>query len=217
MDHGEGKDLSLEECPRDQLEKEVRLPSTFITKHSLNSSIANHVGPPQSLPKNVPNLCIIYLSYLSAEQRTYPTLFPTQHTKLTPTPKGLNYLIKFDSLGKLRWARNNDLVDTTAERWKDSGNGGGIVPEDLPDDRRTPMQLRGSFESLAQDEDNSSEDDSSGNSSRESNAAMHYLGPPKGKSKWAKVFYRYFTLRGVTNRLLRKTVRRNTWIYITVR
>lgn len=118
------------------------------------------------------------------------------------------------------------MVDTTAERWKDSGNGGGIVPEDLPQESR-PARSRGSFESPHDDEDDASHNTShntSGHdssvgtrdSSRDSDAAMHYLGPPKGKSKWAKVFYRYFTLRGVTNRLLRKTVRRNTWIYITV-
>ncbi|KAF9076191.1 hypothetical protein BDP27DRAFT_1210962, partial [Rhodocollybia butyracea] len=117
----------------------------------------------------------------------------------------LNYLVKFDSEGKLRWARSNELVDTTAERWKDSGDGGGIVPEDMPN---RPVQRRGSFESMVSAASHSS--------SAQSDAAMHYLGPPKGKSRWSRVFYRYFTVRGVTNRLLRKTVRRNTWIYTTV-
>ncbi|KAJ3721494.1 hypothetical protein F5878DRAFT_648982 [Lentinula raphanica] len=119
-------------------------------------------------------------SYLSAEQR-------------------LNYLVKIDSDGKLRWARNNELVDTTAGRWKDSGNGGGIVPEDMP---AQPVQRRGSFESVA-----------ASSSSVQSDAVIHYLEPPKGKSHWSKLFYRYFTVRGVTNRLLRTSLKRNTWLY----
>ncbi|KAJ3987681.1 hypothetical protein F5890DRAFT_1404572, partial [Lentinula detonsa] len=114
----------------------------------------------------------------------------------------LNYLVKIDSNGKLRWARNNELVDTTAGRWKDSGNGGGIVPEDMP---ARPVQRRGSFESVA-----------SSSSSVQSDAVMHYLGPPKGKTRWSKLFYRYFTVRGVTNRLLRTTLKRNTWLYTSV-
>ncbi|KIK70893.1 hypothetical protein GYMLUDRAFT_149322 [Collybiopsis luxurians FD-317 M1] len=116
--------------------------------------------------------------------------------------EGLNYLVKIDDAGRLRWARSNELVDTTAGRWKDSGDGSGIVPDDVPD---RPVQHRGSFESIA-----------SSHSSSTQSAAMHYLGPPKGTSSWSKVFYRYFTVRGVTNRLLRKTVKRNTWIYSTV-
>lgn len=69
--------------------------------------------------------------------------------------------------------------DTTAERWKD-GNGAGIVPEDMPE---RPVQPRGSFESLL------SEDESSVGS----DAAMHYAGNPKGRSRLSKVFYQYFT------------------------
>ncbi|KAJ3779121.1 hypothetical protein EV361DRAFT_792077 [Lentinula raphanica] len=115
---------------------------------------------------------------------------------------GLNYLVKIDSDGKLRWARNNELVDTTAGRWKDSGNGGGIVPEDMP---AQPVQRRGSFESVA-----------ASSSSVQSDAVIHYLEPPKGKSHWSKLFYRYFTVRGVTNRLLRTSLKRNTWLYTSV-
>ncbi|KAJ4486024.1 hypothetical protein J3R30DRAFT_1439356 [Lentinula aciculospora] len=124
------------------------------------------------------------ITYLSAEQR-------------------LNYLVKIDSTGKLRWARSNELVDTTAGHWKDSGNGGGIVPEDMPS---RPVRRRGSFESAG----------SSSSSSLHSDVAMHYLEPPKGKTRWSKVFYRYFTVRGVTNRLLRTTLKRNTWLYASV-
>ncbi|KAF5385442.1 hypothetical protein D9757_005362 [Collybiopsis confluens] len=122
------------------------------------------------------------ITYLSAEQR-------------------LSYLVKVDDAGCLRWSSTNELVDTTAGRWKDS-DGSGIIPEDVPD-RSVPR--RGSFEYI----------DSPDSSSVESNAAMHYAETTKGSSNWSKLFYRYFTIRGVTDRLLRKTVRRNTWIYCT--
>ena len=50
------------------------------------------------------------------------------------------------------------------------------------------------------------------------NAATHYAGFPQveGRSKWSTVIRRYFTPKGIMERLLRKTVRRNTWIYISV-
>ncbi|KAI3615067.1 iq calmodulin-binding motif protein [Moniliophthora roreri] len=120
-------------------------------------------------------------NYLSSEQR-------------------LNYLATIDKEGKLRWARNNELVDTTPGHWKDSGDGSGIVPEDLPE---RPIKERDSFES------------SVSSSSLDSNAATHYVDQPKGKYAWSRTLRKYFTPRGILNRLLRKTVRRNTWIWVT--
>jgi len=118
---------------------------------------------------------------------------------------GLNYLVNIDQEGKLRWARNNELVDTTPGHWRDSGNGTGIIPEDFSEQSRP--ETRGSFESIS----------SASSSSMDSNAAMHYVDQPKGKYSWSRAFHRYFTTRGLLNRLLRKTVRRNTWIWVTVR
>ncbi|KAK1229667.1 hypothetical protein PQX77_007229 [Marasmius sp. AFHP31] len=119
----------------------------------------------------------------------------------------LNYLVDIDQEGKLRWARNNELVDTTPGHWKDSGDGSGIVPEDSSEQPRTPPEPRGSFESVS----------SVSSSSVDSNAAMHYVDESKGKHAWTRAFRRYFTVRGMLNRLLRKTVRRNTWIWVTDR
>ncbi|KAG7099155.1 hypothetical protein E1B28_001026 [Marasmius oreades] len=149
LDYGQGKDLSLPECPREQLEKER-------------------------------------IIYLSSEQR-------------------LNYLANIDREGKLRWARNNELVDTTAGRWKDSGNGGGIIPEDLTAQPRTEPHT-----SLPHVSSTSS-------LSMNSTVATHYVDPPRGHNPWSRIFHRYFTARGILNRLLRKTVRRNTWIWVTDR
>lgn len=49
------------------------------------------------------------------------------------------------------------------------------------------------------------------------NAATHYAGGPKGKHSWSRYIRRHFTPRGAMDRLLRKTVKRNTWIYVAVR
>ncbi|CAK5264561.1 unnamed protein product [Mycena citricolor] len=46
-------------------------------------------------------------------------------------------------------------------------------------------------------------------------AATHYAGPQKGKYRITREFRKRFTLRGVVDRLLRKTVRKNTWIYVS--
>ncbi|KAK7050871.1 hypothetical protein VNI00_004983 [Paramarasmius palmivorus] len=147
LDHGGGKHLSLDECPRDQLEKER-------------------------------------ITYLSSEQR-------------------LNYLVTIDDKGRLRWARNNELVDTTPGHWKDSGDGRGIVPDDMPE---RPVRERDSFDTSV-----------SSLSSLDSNAATHYVDQPKGKHRWSRALRRYFTPKGIFNRLLRKTVQRNTWIWVTDR
>ncbi|KAL0951312.1 hypothetical protein HGRIS_008018 [Hohenbuehelia grisea] len=146
LDSGEGKALSLKECPRDQLEKER-------------------------------------IMYLSSEQR-------------------LNYLVKIDEQGKLRWARNNRFVDTTAGHWKDAGNGQGIIPEDL--------SLK--VEKISAGTRSSS---ISSQSELQENMATHYVGTVEGKYRWSRTLKKYLTIHGIMNRLLRKTVQRNTWIYVT--
>lgn len=130
---------------------------------------------------------------------------------LTPHP-GLNYLVKINTDGKLYWAKNNQLVDTSAGDWKDAGHGQGIVPENLPsrpvlkaDAPRTDVPFAQSVLS-----------DSDADSAMQSNAAMHYAGPSRGKYRWTRYLRRHFTPKGVMQRLLRKTVKRNTWIYVSV-
>ncbi|KAK0464911.1 uncharacterized protein EV420DRAFT_927514 [Desarmillaria tabescens] len=115
---------------------------------------------------------------------------------------GLNYLVKIDAQGRLRWDRNDELVDTSAGHWKDSGNGQGIIPEDIP---QRPAR-RGSFTSSIS---------SSSVSSEENDEVNHYIGKEKGKNKVTRTLHRYFTVKGIINRLLRKTVKRNTWIFVS--
>ncbi|KAG8931068.1 hypothetical protein FRC01_001885 [Tulasnella sp. 417] len=130
--------------------------------------------------------------YLSAEQR-------------------LNYLTKIDPQGKLRWARNNELVDTTPNRWKDAGEGKGIIPTTgEEDDRHDPnARRRNSFDSTSVSSIVSS-------SSISSRAKHHYSGKDADKSKLRQFFEKHFTVKGVTEKMLRKTLRKNTWIYIQV-
>ncbi|KAH9944150.1 uncharacterized protein BXZ73DRAFT_39569, partial [Epithele typhae] len=125
----------------------------------------------------------------------------------------LNYLVSIDNTGKLRWARNGQLVDTTAGRWKDAGDGRGIVP--LDDPSPSPADPRHSFVASPPDSRSSS---SSGVSGDEVDAVMHYVGiKQQSKNPIKRLFLRNFTPRGLLERLLRKTVRRNTWIYVSVR
>lgn len=117
-------------------------------------------------------------------------------------------MVKIDDAGKLRWARNNELVDTSAGHWKDAGGGKGIVPlEDVGDDNESSPPPRRSFDSVISA-------DSSLSSGQES-AATHYVGEPKGNSRLTRLLRRHFTLHGIVDRLLRKTVQRNTWIYVS--
>ncbi|KAI0652126.1 hypothetical protein C8Q79DRAFT_868877, partial [Trametes meyenii] len=126
----------------------------------------------------------------------------------------LNYLVTVDNSGKLRWAHNGQLVDTTAGRWKDAGGGRGIVPYDTEDDRSSGP--RDSFNVPSR----SSSPGSSSGSSLTGDAAskmVHYVGlrrQPRNPIK--RVLWKNFTLKGLLDKLLRKTIKRNTWIYVSV-
>lgn len=75
LDYGQGKEIELPQCTREQLEKDQ-------------------------------------VRYLSPEER-------------------FNYLVNVDDTGLLRWAKNNELVDTDNERYKDSINGVVRVDENI--------------------------------------------------------------------------------------
>lgn len=120
----------------------------------------------------------------------------------------LNYLVKIDDQGKLRWARNDDLVDTSAGQWKDAGGGQGIIPEDMPNQIESNSP-RGSFDSAPSVSANSSL------SPEQEDVATHYVGDTKSKSRVTRLIKRHFTVHGMMDRLLRKTVQKNTWIYVS--
>ena len=125
---------------------------------------------------------------------------------------GINYLVQVDNEGKLRWTRNGELVDTTAGHWKDAG-GRGIVPLDEPE---VPvLQERASF---SEREVLSRNSDSLASGGINTTAAKHYYtGKHVSSNPVKRWFWKNFTLRGLLDRLLRKTINRNTWIYVSVR
>jgi len=91
-------------------------------------------------------------------------------------------------------------VDTTAGHWTDTEDGSGIIPLDTSHTRPPPPRNPVSSSSLA---------------SEQENAATHYAGVTKGKYQWSRYIRSRFTPRGIVDRMLRKTVRRNTWIYVS--
>lgn len=137
--------------------------------------------------------------YLSREERQY-------------------YLVKVDGEGRLCWTKNGARIDTT-EKWKDSIH--GIVPADDP----TPE-----FKSLSTNETRllgdsstgSSDDPDSETSSHhhgateselEADRAAKYATPSLDRAKGVKKVT-HVSASTVFNKLLRKSVRKNTWIFV---
>ena len=112
--------------------------------------------------------------------------------------------MQIDSEGKLRWAKSGELVDTTADGWKDAGNGQGIIPVETSDkvlDHRSSSQH--SLSTPVNEE--------------ERDAQLHYYFGSRSKGSRIKAWlWRTLTPRGLLERLLRKTLQRNTWIYVSV-
>ncbi|KAI6760816.1 hypothetical protein HG530_009676 [Fusarium avenaceum] len=127
--------------------------------------------------------------YLSREERQY-------------------YLVEVDNEGRLCWAKNGQRIDTTIQ-FRDSML--GIVPVDDP----TPV-----FNAAARREDShplestdSSSSDSSTESQREADRAAKYATPgfdnSQGMHKVSQI-----SASTVFNKLMRKSVRKNTWIFV---
>ena len=124
---------------------------------------------------------------------------------------GLNYRVTVDSNGRLRWPRSNELVDTTAGRWQDSGDGSGIVRFDASRRGHTAVRHRTSFNT-----------DCIGSDSEEVPASnidnrnvTHYVESKNIRNPLKRWFRRHLTIKGWTEILLKKTIRRNTWIYVS--
>ena len=136
--------------------------------------------------------------YLSREERQY-------------------YLVNVDSQGRLVWAKNGIRIDTT-EAWRDSIH--GIVPVDDPTpafspDIETHVQSKPAVSTSPEPHHHSSSTSHSA-SSRESRleaamAAKYATGfdEAKGMKK-----IRHVSAATIFNKLLRKSVRKNTWIFV---
>lgn len=151
----------------------------------------------------------------------------------------MNYLVKVTDSGKLVWAKNNQPVDTTAGEWKDTEQGQGIVAQHLPatpasvnpwpvpnkhdhDTGKLAFQVPDSSDGRGKGKGpRRSNSDGSVDSELQKNEATHYSGNDvdgevKGKHTWTRYLWRHLTIRGVMEKLLRSTVQKNTWMYISV-
>ena len=138
----------------------------------------------------------------------------------------LNYLVVVDEEGLLRWHRNNELVTTSAESYKDSMH--GIVPKDATnapafndaevarqreDDRQATRELarvlspnRTSIFDISSE----SEDDGAHGGAQNSVSAADYS--EKKEKRHHKGFH--VSPATVLNHLLRASVKPGTWIYV---
>ncbi|KAL5614964.1 hypothetical protein BROUX41_005032 [Berkeleyomyces rouxiae] len=176
LDSGAGKDLDLDSCPRERLNRE----------------------------------CV---RYLSREERQY-------------------YLVKFDKEGRLRWAKNDELLNTT-EEYRDSIK--GVVPKDDPTPNYSPgpdttlvtgavdgsdavaqgiLPRRDSMtESIRHSPRSSSSDDNEEGHRRYPNP-VPTVKDNKKPSKTRHIKSSHFSTTAVLTKLMRKSVRKNTWIFV---
>ena len=118
------------------------------------------------------------------------------------------YLVTIDKDGRLCWDKNGARIDTTIN-FKDSIQ--GIVPVDSDAPAYSPLEHSRS----AQDEQDDSNSDACSARSGEENsqdAANHY-GDDLKEAKGAKKV-KHVTAATVFNKLLRSSVKKNTWIFV---
>ena len=126
--------------------------------------------------------------YLSVEERKY-------------------YLVQIDDEGRLCWAKNGERIDTSP-KYRDSLY--GVVPIDDPAPSFRPQSPTEDAASLARTASSAK----SIESAAEADRAAKYTTPEFDKAKGPKKLT-HLSASTITNRLLRKTVRKNTWIFVT--
>jgi len=123
----------------------------------------------------------------------------------------LKYLVRIDNEGLLCWAKNGQRI-TTSPDYKDSVD--GIVPAHtkIPTWRET-MQGR---QNLDEESDNDTETDSeslSGISAGSGEDDTKYVNQQLHEAKGVKKL-KYVSAGALMNNLLRKTTKKNTWIFV---
>lgn len=133
--------------------------------------------------------------YLSREERQY-------------------YIVQVDSEGRLCWAKNGARIDTT-EKWKDSIH--GIVPADDPTPSFQPKSTNPNQPKLFPSDSSSSSSSSAishaSESELEAARAAKYASPGFQDAKGVKKVT-HLSASTIFNTLLRKSVRKNTWIFV---
>lgn len=121
----------------------------------------------------------------------------------------LNYLVMVDKEGRLCWKRNGQRIDTTVE-WQDSAH--GIVPVE---DTSTPEYAQQAAAKAAPAGRLPSEDGNNTNSSSSADERRdRYVNRNLEKSPGTKKLL-HVSPATILNHLLRKTVKKNTWIFVS--
>lgn len=100
-------------------------------------------------------------------------------------------------------------LDTLPNKWKDAGHGQGIVPKEAaPGDEEQDEESEGMSSASSISSSDLEDDDN-----LQENHQTHYT-DDQPTSKLGKIKQK-FTLKGASQRMLRKTVAKNTWIYVS--
>ncbi|TIB42934.1 hypothetical protein E3P86_00149 [Wallemia ichthyophaga] len=140
----------------------------------------------------------------------------------------LNYLVVPNPLtGLLHWAKNGEAVDTAPDRWQDSGDGAGIIPlqegfeggqceqyQQHAQDNRSSISEDSSVWTSFDSPSSSDDDDEIAQRERDDAYEHAHDMIDLDDKKDDKTHHKY-TARGIMDRLLRKTVGKNTWIYVS--
>ena len=129
-----------------------------------------------------------------------------------------DYLVEVDDEGRLRWAKNGELITTSVDDYKDSAR--GIIPVGTPDPHLSDQTSPEADAVLAQDlrrlslsgfNSNSSDDEES--SSTASSSTKTDSNPVPDKPKRSRKTH--VSPATLLNHLLRSSVKPGTWIYVT--
>ena len=134
----------------------------------------------------------------------------------------MQYLVVVDKEGKLCWKKNGQRIDTS-EEFRDSVE--GIVPLNSPaktyredEIKKLEQQANGDTQTSDSRDGHSSDDDaiSSGDdsSSSSSHSSLRYPDPPELRKARGPQKLKHVSASVILNRLLRKSTKKNTWIFV---
>lgn len=122
----------------------------------------------------------------------------------------MNYLTTVDKEGKLCWKRNGERIDTSL-KWKDSIH--GIVPVDDQAPGYSPAAAEASHH--AENSGSSSGDDSSSDPDDADERKNRYVNQNLKAAKGPKKIL-HVSPATIFNQLLRTSVKKNTWIFVSL-
>jgi hypothetical protein len=126
------------------------------------------------------------------------------------------YLVKVDGEGRLCWAKNGERIDTTTE-FRDSVRGIVRVGDPTPSFTLGRSEDGGGVDTTTTTTDSRSSSSGSGTlspgSEDEEDAAARYPAPDLDRVHGLRKL-NHLSVPSIVNRLMRRTVRKNTWIFV---